>query len=74
MIHVKIIKPNKKDLRPFIQLPFDIYKNDKNWAPPNRQDLLRSLTGKDNEFLPVASSVTFWHMMMKRRSRGYWPE
>lgn len=50
MIHVKIIKPNKKDLRPFIQLPFDIYKNDKNWAPPNRQDLLRSLTGKDNDF------------------------
>ncbi|NLX82952.1 MAG: hypothetical protein GXZ04_03950 [Clostridiales bacterium] len=50
MIHVEIIQPTKKGLRPFIQLPFDIYQHDKNWAPPNRKDLLRTLTGKDNEF------------------------
>lgn len=50
MIHVEIIKPRKRELKPFIQLPFDIYRNDKNWAPPMRHDLLRSLMGKDNEF------------------------
>lgn len=50
MIHVEIIKPTPKALKPFIQLPFDIYRGDKNWAPPSRRDLLRSLTGKDNEF------------------------
>ena len=50
MIHVEIIQPTKKGLKPFIQLPFDIYKHDKNWAPPNRKDLIRTLTGKDNEF------------------------
>lgn len=50
MIHVEIIKPRKRELKPFIQLPFDIYRNDKNWAPPMRHDLLRSLMGKENEF------------------------
>ncbi|HPY94764.1 MAG TPA: hypothetical protein PLR12_05000 [Clostridia bacterium] len=50
MIHVEIVKPTRQGLRPFIQLPFDIYKKDRNWAPPARHDLLRSLTGKDNEF------------------------
>lgn len=50
MIHVQIIQPTKKSLRPFIQLPFDIYRDNKNWVPPSRKDLLRSLTGKDNEF------------------------
>lgn len=49
MIHVDIIKPNVKGLRPFIQLPFDIYRDDPNWVPPLRHDLLRSLIGQDNE-------------------------
>lgn len=50
MIHVEIIKPTRKDLKAFIQLPFDIYKKDPFWAPPSRADLLHTLTGKDNEF------------------------
>ncbi len=50
MIHVDIVKPNVKGLKPFVQLPFDIYKNDPNWVPPLRRDLLRSLAGQDNEF------------------------
>ena len=50
MIHVQIIKPSRKDLKPFIQLPFDIYKKDKNWVPPQRHDLMETLLGKDNDF------------------------
>ena len=49
MIHVDIIKPSAKGLRPFIQLPFDIYRDDPNWVPPVRRDLLRTLTGHNNE-------------------------
>lgn len=50
MIHVEIIKPTKRELKPFIQLPFDIYRNDRNWAAPDRHDLRKTLIGKDNEF------------------------
>ncbi|MDI9520889.1 MAG: hypothetical protein QM308_07055 [Bacillota bacterium] len=50
MIHVEIVKPKRNELRPFIQLPFDIYKDDQNWAPPARHDLLKSLIGKENDF------------------------
>lgn len=50
MIHVQIIKPTKRTLKPFIQLPFDIYKKDKNWVPPLRRDLVKTLTGKRNLF------------------------
>lgn len=50
MIHVEIVKPTKQGLRHFIQLPFDIYRKDKNWAPPARHDLTRALTGKGNDF------------------------
>lgn len=50
MIHVQIVKPTKRDLAPFVQLPFDIYKQDKNWVPPQRHDLIKALIGRDNEF------------------------
>ncbi|HSK68013.1 MAG TPA: hypothetical protein VLA21_01995, partial [Candidatus Limnocylindria bacterium] len=50
MIHVEILKPEPGALRPFIQLPFDIYKQDPHWAPPDRRDLLRDLMGVDNDF------------------------
>lgn len=50
MIHVEIIKPQAAALKPFIQLPFDIYKNDPNWVPPLRSDLVRCLIGKSNDF------------------------
>ena len=49
MIHVDILKPNEKSLKPFVQLPFDIYREDENWVPPVRRDLLRTLTGQEND-------------------------
>ncbi len=50
MIHVEIVTPNRGGLRAFIQLPFDIYKKDPNWAPPRRRELSRALMGIDNDF------------------------
>ena len=49
MIHVDILKPSVKSLKPFVQLPFDIYRGDQNWVPPVRRDLLRTLTGQVND-------------------------
>lgn len=49
MIHVKIIKPNARELRPFIRLAFDIYKGDPYWVPPFKNDLLKCLAGRDND-------------------------
>ncbi len=50
MIHVEILKPTPGALKPFIQLPFDIYKKDPNWAPPQRRDLALALMGVNNDF------------------------
>lgn len=50
MIHVEIIKSQKAALRPFIQLPFDIYRHDPNWVAPRRHDLTRCLMGINNDF------------------------
>ncbi|MDD4081449.1 MAG: hypothetical protein PHP02_08600 [Eubacteriales bacterium] len=49
MIHVDILKPNVKSLKPFVQLPFDIYMDDEYWVPPVRRDLLCTLTGQEND-------------------------
>lgn len=50
MIHVRIIKTSKRELKAFLQLPFDIYRQDSNWVPPQRHDLTQTLLGKENEF------------------------
>lgn len=49
MIHVDIIKPTAALLAPFIQLPFNLYKGDKNWVAPMRRELTRLLTHGENE-------------------------
>ncbi len=49
MIHVDIVKPTAALLAPFIQLPFDLYRNDPNWVAPMRGELTRLLTNRDNE-------------------------
>ncbi|QCX33707.1 GNAT family N-acetyltransferase [Caloramator sp. E03] len=51
---LKIIEiKNKKGFKKFIDLPYDIYKYDKNWIPPLRYDLMNKLVGKNN---PLFSS------------------
>lgn len=38
----------KKELMDFINLSCKIYKNDENWVPPLKRDMLKNLMGKDN--------------------------
>jgi hypothetical protein len=38
----------KRDLKRFIDMARDIYRNDENWVPPIRGNLLKTLMGKDN--------------------------
>ena len=49
MIHVDILKPAAGALRPFIHLPFSIYRGDANWVPPVKAELVRTLTGGNND-------------------------
>lgn len=51
MLHVEILHRNIKELQPFVQLPFDLYKGDSNWAPPVRRKLLECLTSDKNDLL-----------------------
>lgn len=41
----------KKDLKKFIEMQWDIYKNDPNWIPPLKSSMLKSLSGKNNPLL-----------------------
>ncbi len=50
MIRVEIVKPTAREIRPFIRLAEQIYREDKNWVAPDRREMTRLLTGKDNEF------------------------
>ncbi len=43
MIRVEILEQNRAALRPFVMLPFQLYKDDPNWVPPLIGEQLRSL-------------------------------
>ena len=43
MIRVEILEQNRAGLRPFVKLPFALYKDDPNWVPPLIGEQLRSL-------------------------------
>lgn len=47
MINIIEVK-DKKGLRKFIDFAFKLYSSDKNWVPPLRYDLMRTLSGKNN--------------------------
>lgn len=47
MIYVKEVK-DKRGLKKFISLAWEIYKTNKDWVPPLKGDLLKTLLGKDN--------------------------
>ncbi len=49
MIHVEIVKPAPGTIGPFIRLPDAIYHGDPNYVAPPRKELIRALTGKENE-------------------------
>jgi hypothetical protein len=47
MIEIKEAK-TKKDLKTFINIPWNIYENDINWVPPLKYNMLKILKGKNN--------------------------
>lgn len=49
MIHVEIIKPTPRGIRPFLRLADEVYRGDANYVAPPRRELVRLLTGKENE-------------------------
>jgi hypothetical protein len=50
MVIRKIDTRNKRDLRKFIQFPFELYKNDKNWVPPMINDMKLALNREAHPF------------------------
>ncbi|HRP90768.1 MAG TPA: GNAT family N-acetyltransferase [Edaphocola sp.] len=49
----------KKDLKKFVQLPFDIYKDNAFWVPPIKDDELKSLSADTNPAFKY-NTVKFW--------------
>ena len=50
MIRVEILEPTPAALRPFVMLPFSLYKDDANWVPPLIGRQLRRLCAKREDF------------------------
>lgn len=51
MLHVEVLEKTPKGLRPFVQLPFALYRDDSMWVPPIKKNLTALLLGKGNEWL-----------------------
>ena len=49
MIHVEIVKPTPGAIGPFIRLPDAIYRGDENYVAAPRKEMIKALTGKENE-------------------------
>lgn len=49
MIRVEILEQNRVALKPFVMLPFSLYKEDPNWVPPLIGEELRRLAEKQDE-------------------------
>ena len=49
MIHVEIVKPAPGTIGPFIRLTDAVYRGDPNHVAMSRRELVKLLTGKDNE-------------------------
>lgn len=49
MIRVEILEQNKTALRPFVMLPFNLYKEDPNWVAPLIGQQLKQLSEKQND-------------------------
>lgn len=51
MIHIQEINEEKTALKEFINLPWELYRNDPYWVPPLRGQLTRTLRGQNNPLL-----------------------
>lgn len=53
----------KKELKRFIDFPWEIYRDDRNWVPPLRGDLLKTLKGENNPLFMSGSHAFFMAYM-----------
>lgn len=51
---------DKRDIKSFHTLPFDIYKSDKNWIPHLRQDIEKVFDPKQNKHLRRDGKIKRW--------------
>lgn len=58
MINISEVN-DKKGLKKFINVAWNIYKNDKNWVPPLKRSLLKTLSGIDNPLFENGSYTFF---------------
>ncbi len=49
MIRVEILEQNRAALKPFVMLPFSLYKDDPNWVPPLIGEELKRLSRKSDD-------------------------
>lgn len=68
MIYLKEIK-DKSGLKKFINLAWVIYRNDKDWVPPIKGDLLKTLLGKDNPLF-MSGEHSFFIAYKERKAVG----
>lgn len=48
-----------RDLRRFVDFPWQLYRNDPNWVPPLRSDMWAIITGKDNPLFKLGPHSLF---------------
>ncbi|TDT60991.1 GNAT family N-acetyltransferase [Fonticella tunisiensis] len=68
MIEIVEIK-DSKGLKEFINFAWDVYKNDPNWVPPLKYDLLKTLKGKNNALF-LNGTHTFFMAYEKNKPLG----
>lgn len=59
MLTVRKLREDKKDIRKFIDLAFEIYKNDDKWVAPLKSDLIKTLIGTTNPLLKNGEHAYF---------------
>lgn len=57
------------DCKQFVQIQFDIYKNDKYWVPPLKSDEIKSLQSKDNPAFEFCEAK-FWIAFKNGKTAG----
>lgn len=68
--HYDIKEINSSHLIGFINLPFRLYKNDKNWVPPLKYEMNKMLKGISNDLFKNGPH-TFFTVLKKARGRTY---
>jgi hypothetical protein len=67
---VEIIEVSKKeDLRKFIDLPWELYRNDPNWIPPLKGSMLKTLMGVNNPLF-MTGTHTFFMAYKEGKPKG----